>query len=760
MKRLITLLFICFGLSTFAQTNWTNMVGAQQSKDSTGGKVIRFRFSNGIYLPIVTPVSLGDSLKNYAQIQDGLVSGGTATIGTGSVTIAIANYRINKLSYTSASRTFTGIANSPSGTQYYLVVYGKTSSTLDTISGARANVAIVPNNPVNTVRINTILIGDAGISSSYPDLSGYALKDLSNVNLPNARTNLDVYSKSESIRNGTAQQPSSNFNIFGSGTFGGNATVGQSFAVTGASTLTGNTTLSGNLALTTGGAGFDGMNLIRNLSSSGSASVNVLRLEPTYQSDVTSQAFGVRIQPATVAGSYTIGLLSMYDASFKAKGTGSTITDLYGFRVTSGNTAGTNNYAFAGQIPSGTGRWNAYMIGTASNYFNGTTLFGTTTDNGVDKLQVSGSESISGNSTIGGNLAVTGTSTLTGNTRVNGNIGINASPVVAQGIDIRSTIGGGSSYGIYNGVTFNNSTTTNARGFGTNLILASGNTTGNVEHYQAQQGTFNSVVPARQSGFYVMNNLIGATVNYGFEGAIPSGTGRWNAYMSGTASNYFNGTTLFGTTSDNGVDKVQIVGSASVSTRFGIGSTSSSTFLNLPSGTTTSSSLRIPASVAPTTPIDGDIWRLTGRTQLYDGTVTKDVLFDKANSVFADGIVGAIVSDGAGNFSKAPIADRVISGILTTKTAAYTVTLSDVGSNGTVLVRGDATTAAFTITLPVASTTTGLTFIIKKIDSSANGVTVSVASTIDGVSTKVFNTQYSGASIMSNGTNYNIVGTF
>lgn len=163
----------------FSQTNPTNMVGAWQQKDTVGGKVVQFRNSStslGI-TKVVTPATLKDSLKNYAQIQDGLISGGEATLGVGSVTIDTAIYRINKVQYTSFNTVFSGIANSPSGTQYYLVVYGEIGGTLDTISGARDTIAVLPTIPANTVKINTILVGDGGVESATPDLSGFALKD-------------------------------------------------------------------------------------------------------------------------------------------------------------------------------------------------------------------------------------------------------------------------------------------------------------------------------------------------------------------------------------------------------------------------------------------------------------------------------------------------------------------------------------------------------------------------------------------------------
>lgn len=78
-----------------------------------------------------------------------------------------------------------------------------------------------------------------------------------------------------------------------------------------------------------------------------------------------------------------------------------------------------------------------------------------------------------------------------------------------------------------------------------------------------------------------------------------------------------------------------------------------------------------------------------------------------------------------------------------TKTANYTVTKS----NGH--FRGDATSASFTFTLP-AATGTGYTLSFKKIDSSANTVTIdgNGSETIDGATTYVLSTQYQGVTIM------------
>jgi len=62
----------------------------------------------------------------------------------------------------------------------------------------------------------------------------------------------------------------------------------------------------------------------------------------------------------------------------------------------------------------------------------------------------------------------------------------------------------------------------------------------NLFHYDALGGTFNGTV-GNQYGFMADASLTGATNNFGFRGAIPAGSGRWNAFMDGTASNYFAG---------------------------------------------------------------------------------------------------------------------------------------------------------------------------------------------------------------------------
>ncbi len=87
---------------------------------------------------------------------------------------------------------------------------------------------------------------------------------------------------------------------------------------------------------------------------------------------------------------------------------------------------------------------------------------------------------------------------------------------------------------------------------------------------------------------------------------------------------------------------------------------------------------------------------------------------------------------------------------ITTKTGAYTAADTD-----TVIIC-DATGGAFTVALPAAGDNTGKVFYLKKIDSSANAVTIDGdgAETIDDAATLVLNSQYDAAMLVSDGTEW------
>jgi hypothetical protein len=88
-----------------------------------------------------------------------------------------------------------------------------------------------------------------------------------------------------------------------------------------------------------------------------------------------------------------------------------------------------------------------------------------------------------------------------------------------------------------------------------------------------------------------------------------------------------------------------------------------------------------------------------------------------------------------------------------TKTAAHTVAEDDD------VVLCDATGGAFTVTLPKAGLFTGKQVIIKKIDASANAVTIdgNGAETIDGAATVAMSTQYESRTLFAGSTGWHII---
>jgi hypothetical protein len=153
-----------------------------------------------------------------------------------------------------------------------------------------------------------------------------------------------------------------------------------------------------------------------------------------------------------------------------------------------------SNYSFAGNMIAGAGKYNLYMAGTANNY-------------------------------LAGSLGI-GTTSLTGfNLRI--------------GKDLTGSV---DSVSVLNFFQINSDVTSTATGFQTQLSTqAASFTTGGVYHFLANALTIRaSSTVTNQYGHYT-GSLTGATNNYGFYGAIPAGTGRYNLYMNGTAANYLAG---------------------------------------------------------------------------------------------------------------------------------------------------------------------------------------------------------------------------
>ena len=143
-------------------------------------------------------------------------------------------------------------------------------------------------------------------------------------------------------------------------------------------------------ALGIGSVSLTGVNFRVSRAITGSTSSQNVINDGVIQSDVTSQMSYFRTGAATQAASFTLSELNHYRANQISIGAGSSITNQNGFYVDATLTGATNNYAFRGQLGAATGRWNLFMDGAANNYLNGRTLFGTTTDDGSTRMQVSG----------------------------------------------------------------------------------------------------------------------------------------------------------------------------------------------------------------------------------------------------------------------------------------------------------------------------------------------------------------------------------
>ncbi|MFZ9654544.1 MAG: hypothetical protein ACO29V_02805 [Limnohabitans sp.] len=162
--------------------------------------------------------------------------------------------------------------------------------------------------------------------------------------------------------------------------------------------------------------------------------------------------------------------------------------------------------------------------------------------------------------------------------------------------------------------------------------------------------------------------------------------------------------------------------------------------LVLVTGATGAASATVPHGAAPTTPVNGDIWSTTsGFFFRQNGTTVQFADLSSTQTL-------------AGKTLTNPLLNGKRTA-LTTRTAAYTATTSD----HTILC--NATTAAFSVTLPTAVGNTGQMYSIKKIDASANAVTVATtaAQTIDGAATRSLASQWSSVTVQSDGANWVVI---
>ena len=132
----------------------------------------------------VSPLTFNNASKwnQYALKQNGLVSGGTITIGTyggvgvnNDIRVSPATWYISPNNYSSVSNTdFLDITLAATGLQRYVGFYGDNTNTITMVDGVESSYAAYPSTPVGKALIGYILVTDSGIATS-PDLSGYML---------------------------------------------------------------------------------------------------------------------------------------------------------------------------------------------------------------------------------------------------------------------------------------------------------------------------------------------------------------------------------------------------------------------------------------------------------------------------------------------------------------------------------------------------------------------------------------------------------
>jgi hypothetical protein len=111
-----------------------------------------------------------------------------------------------------------------------------------------------------------------------------------------------------------------------------------------------------------------------NLPAAANAFANIA--VATATSSTTGIATGFISQLNTAATSFTLNEYRAFSANAGSKGSGSTISNNFGFYADSSLTTATNNFGFYSNIASGSNRWNFYAAGTALNYFAGRTGVG------------------------------------------------------------------------------------------------------------------------------------------------------------------------------------------------------------------------------------------------------------------------------------------------------------------------------------------------------------------------------------------------
>jgi hypothetical protein len=188
--------------------------------------------------------------------------------------------------------------------------------------------------------------------------------------------------------------------------------------------------------------------------------------------------------------------------------------------------------------------------------------------------------------------------------------------------------------------------------------VAAAFTLGTYGHFFAQQGTIGAgSAVAVQTGFWAHSSLTGATTNYGFRGQIPSGTGRWNLYMDGTAQNYLGGATI-------------------LNAALGLGAVGSPSYGTAGQVLTSAGAGAVPTWSNPT----GGVTSITAGTGLSGGTITSTGTIALANTAVTAGSYtnASITVDAQGRITAASNGSGGGVTSFNTRTGAITLSSGDV----------------------------------------------------------------------------------